>query len=103
MDINRVETRCDPLVEIMKKVYFIKKKMLLFIKEIRFSRYAVLTFTLFVPTIGSGRSLGGGQGNPLQYSPLKNPHGQSRLVGYSPCSCKVLDRVTKHSTIGSRN
>ena len=103
MDINRVETRCDPLVEIMKKVYFIKKKMLLFIKEIRFSRYAVLTFTLFVPTIGSGRSPGGGQGNPLQYSPLKNPHGQSRLVGYSPCSCKVLDRVTKHSTIGSRN
>ena len=33
---------------------------------------------------GSGRSPGGGQGNPLQYSCLKNPHGQRGLMGYSP-------------------
>ena len=33
---------------------------------------------------GSGRSPGGGHGNPLQYSCLENPHGQSSLVGYSP-------------------
>ena len=25
-----------------------------------------------------------GHGNPLQYSCLKNPHGQRSLVGYSP-------------------
>ena len=32
---------------------------------------------------GLGRSPGG-QGNPLQYSCLKNPHGQRSLAGYSP-------------------
>ena len=30
------------------------------------------------------RSPGRGHGNPLQYSCLKNPHGQRSLVGYSP-------------------
>ena len=30
---------------------------------------------------GLGRSPGGGHGNPLQYSCLKNPHGQRSLVG----------------------
>jgi len=34
--------------------------------------------------LGSGRSPGGGDGNPLQYSCLENPHGQRSLVGYSP-------------------
>ena len=34
--------------------------------------------------LGSGRSPGGGHGNPLQYSCLENPHGQRGLVGYSP-------------------
>ena len=33
---------------------------------------------------GLERSPGGGHGNPLQYSCLENPHGQSSLVGYSP-------------------
>ena len=33
---------------------------------------------------GSGRSTGGGHGNPLHYSCLKNPHGQRSLVGYGP-------------------
>ena len=32
---------------------------------------------------GSGRSPRGGQGNPLQYSCLENPHGQRSLVGHS--------------------
>ena len=32
---------------------------------------------------GSGRSPGGGRGNPLQYSCLENPYGQRSLVGYS--------------------
>ena len=30
---------------------------------------------------GLGRSLGGGHGNPLQYSCLENPHGLGRLTG----------------------
>ena len=33
---------------------------------------------------GLGRFPGGGNGNPLQYSCLENPHGQRSLVGYSP-------------------
>ena len=38
-----------------------------------------------------GRSPGGGQSNPLQYSCLENPHGQSSQVAYSPWSCKDSD------------
>ena len=33
---------------------------------------------------GSGRSPGGGHGNPFQYSCLENLHGQKSLAGYSP-------------------
>ena len=33
---------------------------------------------------GSGRSLGEGNGNPLQYSCLGNSHRQRRLTGYNP-------------------
>ena len=40
---------------------------------------------------GLGRSLGGGHGNPLQYSCLENPHGQRSLVGYSPWGCRESD------------
>ena len=36
---------------------------------------------------GLGRSPGGGDSNPLQYSCLEN-HGQRSLVGYGPWSCK---------------
>jgi len=38
----------------------------------------------------SGRSPGGGHGNPLQYSCLEN-HGQRSLVGYTPPGCRELD------------
>ena len=45
-----------------------------------------------------GRSPGGGPGNPLQYSCLKNPQGQRSLVGSSPWCHRVRhNRVTKHS------
>ena len=40
---------------------------------------------------GLGRSLGGGHGNPLQYSSLENPHGHRSLVGCSPWGCKESD------------
>ena len=33
---------------------------------------------------GSGRSPGGGYGNPLQYSCWKKSQGQGSLAGYSP-------------------
>ena len=33
---------------------------------------------------GLGRSLGGGHGNPLQYSCLENLMDKRSLVGYSP-------------------
>ena len=37
---------------------------------------------------GWGRSLGEGNGNPLQCFCLGNPPGQRSLVGYSPWGCK---------------
>ena len=39
----------------------------------------------------SGRSLGGGNGNPLQYSCLEKFHGQMSLVGYGPRGHNELD------------
>ena len=51
---------------------------------------------------GLGRSLGGGNGNPLQHSCLENPHGQRSLVGYRPWGHKESDTTeqlsTQHST-----
>ena len=40
---------------------------------------------------GSGRSPGGGHGNPPQFSGLENPHGQRSLADYSPWGRKQLD------------
>ena len=40
---------------------------------------------------GSGRSLGVGNGNPLQYSCLENSMDRGRLTGYSPWGCKRGD------------
>ena len=45
-----------------------------------------------------GRFPGGGQGNPLQYSCLENPHGQSCLVGYNPRGGKESDTTEQLST-----
>ena len=47
---------------------------------------------------GLGRSLGGGHGNPLQYSCLESPHGQRSLAGYSPQDCKESDMTEEVST-----
>ena len=46
---------------------------------------------------GSGRSPGGGHGNPLQYSCLKNPRRPRSLVGYSPRGCKESAEMTQHT------
>ena len=46
---------------------------------------------LQVQSLGGEDSLGGGYGNPLQYSCLENSHGQRSLAGYSPWGRKVLD------------
>ena len=48
---------------------------------------------------GSGRSHGEGNGAPLQYSCLENPHGWRRLVGYSPCGHKESDTTSLHFLI----
>ena len=40
---------------------------------------------------GLRRSPGGGNGKPLLYSCMENPHGQRNLVGYDSQGCKVLD------------
>ena len=48
--------------------------------------------------LGLGRSLGGGHGNPFQYSCLENPHGQKSLAGYSPWGCKESDMTELLST-----
>ena len=47
---------------------------------------------------GSGRSPGGGHGNPLQYSCLENPRGQRNLAGYSPRGGKELGTTEWLST-----
>jgi len=47
---------------------------------------------------GSGRSPGGGHGNPLQYTCLENPHGQRSLAGYSLCGHKESDTTERLST-----
>ena len=46
---------------------------------------------------GSGRSPGGGHGDPLQRSCLENPHRQRSLVSYSPCGQKKLDTTEQLS------
>ena len=47
---------------------------------------------------GLGRSSGGGNGTPLQYSYLENPHGQRSLAGYSSWGCKESDMTERLST-----
>ena len=49
-------------------------------------------------TLGLGRSLGGGNGNPFQYFCLENPHEQRSLAGYSSWGCKELDTTEQLST-----
>ena len=41
---------------------------------------------------------GEGNGIPLQYSCLENPHGQRSLAAYSPWGCKELDMTKQLST-----
>ena len=50
---------------------------------------------------GSGGSPGEGNGYPLQYSCLENPHGQRSLVGYSPQGHKELDTTEAHMHIAN--
>ena len=47
---------------------------------------------------GLGRFPGEGNGNPLQYSCLENPHGQGSLADYSPQDHKESDMPEQLST-----
>ena len=49
------------------------------------------------PIPGLGRSPGGGHGNPLQYSCLKNPHGRRSLVGSNSWGHKKSDTTERLS------
>ena len=49
-------------------------------------------------TPGLGRSPGGGNGNPFQYSCLKSPM-EGSLVEYNPWGCKDLDTTERLSTL----
>ena len=51
---------------------------------------------------GLGRSPGGVYGNPLQYSCLENPHGQSSLVSCSPLGHKESDTTEQLSQSKNR-
>ena len=57
----------------------------------QFANAGDLRDTSFIP--GSGRSLGEGNDNPLQYSSLENPMDRISLVGYSPQGCKGLEMI----------
>ena len=46
---------------------------------------------------GLGRSPGGGNGNPFQYSVPRKSHGQRGLAGYSLWSPKESDRTERLS------
>ena len=46
----------------------------------------------------SGRPPSGGNGNPLQYSCLKNPMDERSLVGCSPLGCRKLDKTERASS-----
>ena len=50
---------------------------------------------------GLGRSLGGGHGNPPQYSCWENPHGQRSLGGYNPWGPKESDTTEGLNTAHS--
>ena len=43
---------------------------------------------------GFGRSPGGGHGNSLQYSSLKNPRGQRGLMDYNPWVTKSQTQLS---------
>ena len=45
---------------------------------------------------GLGRSSGGGNGNPLQYSCLEKSHGQRSLVGYNTVHGAAELDMTEH-------
>ena len=47
---------------------------------------------------GSGRTPGGGDDNPVQYSCLENLHGQRSLAGYSPWACQESHTTEPPST-----
>ena len=49
-------------------------------------------------TCGMGRSPGGGNSNPFQYSCLENPRGQRILAGYSPEVPKSQRQLKQLST-----
>ena len=50
---------------------------------------------IWVRSLGWKDPLGAGNGNPLQYSCLENPHGQRSLVGYRAWGHKQSDMTER--------
>ena len=67
--------------ELLKCIDLERRKLLIVVKNLP-ANAGDISNTGSIP--GSGRARGGGRGNLLQYSYLKNPHGQSSRTGYSP-------------------
>ena len=67
---------------------------------------AVVSLASLRLSLSLERSPGEGNGNPLQYCCLENPHGQRSLADYSPWGCKESDTterltITPHSQFHS--
>ena len=54
-------------------------------------KYTPAMLETWVRSLGWEDPLEEGMATPLQYSRLENPHGQRRLVRYSPWGCKESD------------
>ena len=59
------------------------------------------TWETWVRALGWEDPPGEGNGYPLQYSCLENPHGQRSLAGYSPYSLKESETTERLSTAHS--
>ena len=46
---------------------------------------------------GLGRSLGGGHGNPLQYSCLENSYGQRSLITVRGVTKNMIEQLSRHT------
>ena len=86
MEVKEIPTYQIPLIYI-KKSYPLASQVVLVVKN----PLANAGDASSVP--GLGRSPGGGNGNPLQYSCLKNSVDKRSLAGSSPWGCKELDKT----------
>ena len=81
-------TPINMLRKMEKKFNLLDKKLVIFYPDSSDCKETTCNAEDLGSTPGWGRSLGGWHGHPLQYSCLKNPHGQRSPVGYSAWAYK---------------